>query len=175
MKIEDVIKSTAKIQHGLSITQDLTGTQSTFTWKIEDVSELLTNTGPGESIWSEKFFTHDQGYQLQLQLIPVGVQTLLENYMSLYLHICSGPFDDALTWPFRKDVTFQVVDVTGAGHHISHSVKAMVADPATWEKPTSRPTSEVGVAMFLLLRRLKMEKNCFLRDDALFLRIRVSK
>ena len=59
-----------------------------------------------DSIWaSPSFYSNPGGYKLCCQVCPKGVA---ENYLSLYVHICRGEFDDKLKWPFNGVINVQL-------------------------------------------------------------------
>ena len=69
-------------------------------------------------VWfSPAFYTHQRGYQMCLQVHPNGDIDGLGTHVSIYTCLLRGPFDGRLKWPFRGDITIQIVDQAGEKHH----------------------------------------------------------
>ena len=66
---------------------------------------------------SPAFYTHQQGYRMCLQVYPNGNFDGKGTHVSVYTCLMRGAFDDELKWPFRGDVTVQIVDQAGQKHH----------------------------------------------------------
>ena len=71
-----------------------------------------------DSVWiSPAFHTHQRGYRMCLEVYPNGDHNGLGTHVSIYTCMMRGPFDSGLKWPFRGDVTIQIVDQAGEEHH----------------------------------------------------------
>ena len=68
------------------------------TIKMPDVTK---NTKNRVDWYSDPFYTHHQGYKMQLNVIPAGYGFGEDRYMSVYLCIMDGPFDNELRWELR--------------------------------------------------------------------------
>ena len=70
------------------------------------------------SVWiSPAFYTHQRGYQICLQVHPNGNIDGQGTHVSIYTCLMKGPFDGGLKWPFRGDITIQIVDQAGEKNH----------------------------------------------------------
>ena len=71
-----------------------------------------------DSVWiSPAFHTHQRGYRMCLEVHPNGDIDGQGTHVSIYTCLMRGPFDGGLKWPFRGDVTIQIVDQAGEKHH----------------------------------------------------------
>ena len=71
-----------------------------------------------DSVWiSPVFYTHQRGYRMCLQVHPNGHGDVQGTHVSISTCLMRGPFDGGLKWPFRGDVTIQIVDQAGEKHH----------------------------------------------------------
>ncbi len=59
-------------------------------------------------IMSPPFYSHPKGYKICLQIYPNGFQNGVNTYMSLFVVILRGEFDDTLQWPFTGRVTIDM-------------------------------------------------------------------
>ena len=71
-----------------------------------------------DSVWiSPAFYTHQRGYRMCLEVYPNGDLNGQGTHVSIYTCMMRGPFDGGLKWPFRGNVTIQIVDQAGEKHH----------------------------------------------------------
>ena len=69
-------------------------------------------------VWhSPAFYTHPRGYRMCLLVNPNGYGVVLGTHVSISTCIMRGPFDADLKWPFRGDVTIQIVNQAGEDNH----------------------------------------------------------
>lgn len=71
----------------------------------------------GGDIFLPPFFTHPHGYRLCLQVFPNGYRRGKGTHVSLFMYVMQGPFDSLLKWPFRGELTVQVVNQVGDHDH----------------------------------------------------------
>ena len=70
------------------------------------------------SVWfSPAFYTHQRGYRMCLRVCPNGIGDGQGTHVSIFTCLMRGPFDGGLKWPFRGDITIQIVDQAGEKHH----------------------------------------------------------
>ena len=56
---------------------------------------------------SEPFYSHAGGYKMCLFIYPNGYGLGKDHFLSLYVTILKGEYDDGLHWPFDGQVTVQ--------------------------------------------------------------------
>ena len=65
------------------------------------------------------FYTHPHGYRMCLEVDPKGSQSGKGTHVSVYTHLMKGQlFDDHLKWPFRGEITIQIVNQDGDHDHV---------------------------------------------------------
>ena len=64
---------------------------------------------------SPPFYTHHRGYKLFLGCYANGL--IVKNHVSVYFHMMRGEFDDELKWPFRGEITLQLLSQDGSNEH----------------------------------------------------------
>ena len=64
------------------------------------------------------FYTHANGYQMRLCVYPNGVGDGKGTHVSIFAFMMQGPFDDYLKWPFRGEITIQIVNQVGDHDHV---------------------------------------------------------
>ena len=132
-----------------------------------------------DEVWrSPAFYTHPRRYQMCLLVYPNGIGDGLGTHVSVYTCLMRGPFDGGLKWPFRGDVTIQIVNQAGEDNHqervIPYTDKTPdVAAGRVTDKETSRSW---GISQFLpysLLGYDAVRSTQYLQGDSL--RIQISK
>ena len=101
-----------------------------FVWKIEYFRQMLkvAKRGIDTMISSGNFFTGPNGYKLMLTLYPNGLSAGKNTHISVYLTIQRGKYDAVLPWPFRKTVTFTLIDQGKNLMHRENYVKKLACE-----------------------------------------------
>ena len=58
--------------------------------------------------FSEPFYTHKGGYKMCLSVFANGTGVALDSYVSVFVNLMRGEYDDNLKWPFRGSITVQL-------------------------------------------------------------------
>ena len=68
----------------------------------------------GEEWVSPPFYSHQQGYKMCLEVVSTNDQ----EYLSMYVHILQGEYDDELIWPFEGRANVKLSNwKEDKGHH----------------------------------------------------------
>ena len=92
-----------------------------------------------KDIYLPPFFTHPHGYKMCVFVCPNGTGDGEGTHVSVFTCLMQGPFDDQLKWPFRGEVTIQIVNQ--AGNH-SHVGKTIVYNEKTQHDAAGRVTGK---------------------------------
>ena len=122
------------------------------------------------------FYTHPHGYQMCVEVCPNGNGDGKGSHVSIFTCLMKGPFDEYLKWPFRGEVTIQIVNQAGGHDH-----KEMII-PYTDETPkikagrvSSKDQSKAwGYSKFLdhtTLQNNTTENIQYLKDDHFIVRV----
>lgn len=77
------------------------------------VPEFTKRKATGNSFYSKPFYSHKDGYKMQLKIHTASGQNV-----GVYVFLMQGPNDDHLQWPFRGDIVVELVNWRGdRGHH----------------------------------------------------------
>ena len=130
-------------------------------------------------VWqSPAFYTHPQGYRMCLEVHPNGYGDGLGTHVAIFTCIMRGPFDADLKWPFRGDVTIQIVNQAGKDNHQERVIHYtdQTDDNTAGRVTDSERSAACGFPQLLPHSSLgyNAAKNTqYLRGDSL--RIRISK
>lgn len=93
---------------------------------IVKVTDVIKEMAMKNDVYSKPFYTHHQGYKMQLYVVPGGCGLSEGQFMSVYLCIMDGPFDHQLKWQLRG--TFEVTLLNqlhdGMHHSVSYRIHA---------------------------------------------------
>ena len=73
--------------------------------------------GLNSSWYSPWFYTHPRGYKMCLRVDANGYGIRKNSHVSVYLYMMRGDYDESLKWPFRGDITIQLLNQEGSHEH----------------------------------------------------------
>ena len=93
---------------------------------IIKVSEFERKKDDDDYCFSDTFYTHKDGYNLQLKVFPNGNDVGEDTHVSVYLYMEEGDDDDDLKWPMKKTLRVQLLNQISDSQHYSevHSITA---------------------------------------------------
>jgi TNF receptor-associated factor 4 len=149
-------------------------------WKIKDVRKKLREARgtEGFELTSDPFYTSETGYKLQASLFLNGNGVGDNTHVSVYVKILPGDYDPLLQWPFPHNVSFTLYDQHPDAEKAVNVVESFRPDPS-WENfkrpsSTSNPdTLGFGFPMFVPHNILFHPSRHYIRDDAMFLRVKI--
>lgn len=120
------------------------------------------------------FFTHACGYKMCLRVDANGYGTARGSHVSVALHLMQGNFDGYLEWPFRGEVTVQLLNQLEDKDH--HTVTIAFTDQThhiiAGRLTDRKKGSGQGQLKFIGHRKLQPTSSCqYLKNDCLCLRV----
>eukprot|EP00117_Sycon_ciliatum_P021420 scpid22364/ scgid18779/ TNF receptor-associated factor 3; CD40 receptor-associated factor 1; TRAFAMN len=157
---------------------ETTSYDGVLVWKILSFSHLLEEAkkpGGKTSHYSQPFYTGRHGYKACARLYPNGDGIGFGKALSLFFVVMAGEFDSIVPWPFHQRVTFTLFDQASTSqHHISETFLPDI-NSSSFKKPTSGMNVASGCPSFVTHTTLNASPHDYLKDDTLFLRIRIDK
>ncbi|KAG8450817.1 hypothetical protein GDO86_003184 [Hymenochirus boettgeri] len=151
-------------------------------WKISDYSRKVQEAkvrGNYES-FSPAFYTHKYGYKLQVSAFLNGNGSGEGNYLSVYIRVLPGEYDNLLEWPFSYRVTFSLLDQSDPSlSKPQHITETFNPDPnwKNFQKPSgsrnSLDESTLGFGYPKFISHEDIRKRNYVRDNSIFLRASV--
>lgn len=143
----------------------------TSMWKITDFSRKRRDaiSGRQASFLSPYFYTSQYGYKMCARIYLNGDGLGRETHISLFLCIMRGEYDALLSWPFRKKVTFVLLDQD----NVENVSDAFMPDPrsSSFQRPSRDMNIASGCPCFCSFGQLK--KRSYVVDDTMFIKILV--
>jgi len=141
-------------------------------WKINQFQSRLTDaiTGKVRALHSAPCFTSKYGYKFCLRLYLHGDGMGRGTHLSLFLVIMKSEYDNILEWPFQKTVKFALINQENRSKdHVEKMFPSK--DSSSFQKPKKEMNIASGCPLFIPIERL--EKEGFLKDDSLFLDVKI--
>ena len=121
------------------------GGNFTCRWTIDNWPEVL-QAAKNESdnlrshrILSRPYYVSHPGHKVCLEAFPCGTQAGQGGYLSIYMKVMKGQYDDNLDWPFRFMYSISVVDQKAGGMNKTRSIDPPVEPDGT---PFVRPQTD---------------------------------
>ena len=67
--------------------------------------------------YSPSFYTHSRGYRMCMEVDTNGARDAEGTHVSIYTCLMQGTYDSHLKWPFRGEITIQIVNQAGDHSH----------------------------------------------------------
>ena len=68
--------------------------------------------------FTRPFYTHHDGYKMQLRVYPYGE----DDNISIYCHLMQGENDDHLKWPYKGNIIITLLNQLEDGHHVTRNL-----------------------------------------------------
>ena len=76
----------------------------------------------GEEWYSPPFYSHIGGYKMCLGVVANGWGQGAGTHVSAANYLMRGEYDDDLLWPFRGEITFQLINRRAEEGHVEHTI-----------------------------------------------------
>ena len=124
--------------------------------------------------YTRPFYTHHNGYKMQLCVYPCGE----DNSISVYCHLMQGENDDHLKWPYKGTIMITLLNQLENGHHITRSFR-LVGNSVQHSHVVKKPKSNTirndgwGYSKFFSLSEVECSTTHtqYLVNDTLYLQI----
>ena len=75
----------------------------------------------GEWWHSPPFYSHIGGYKMCLRVVANGWGVGMGTHVSVFNYLMRGEYDNELLWPFRGEITFQLINRRADEGHVEHT------------------------------------------------------
>lgn len=120
------------------------------------------------SMNSSIFKTSKYGYAFMLRVCSTIESN--EEYLSLFLSLYNGEYNNLIPYPFSYDIHFLLWDQSNQQKHIVYVVKPDLNSSA-FLRPTSEKNDEYGIIKFCSLRYLTDRESIYVKDGIFFIRV----
>ena len=176
-KVLELTKKTISLETHISEQNKVLVEQSARLTRVESKPQLTFRLDCFENKKSDKnkfdsssFYTSPKMYKFRIRVYAGGNGSIEGTHISIYATLMNGEHDDALTWPFLGEASFELLNQIEDKNHYKKTVQF---------KNNARPRmveGTLGKAKFIAHTDLAYNpaKNCqYLKDDALIFRVSV--
>ena len=116
--------------------------------------------------YSPPFYTHPHGYKMCLRVTPKGWGYHKGTHLGVAIYMMRGEFDDQLKWPFRGNITYQLMNQEEDKDHVVKTVYFNentgdhVAGRVTGRERSSNGRGRADVHSFSELEPKYLKNNC---------------
>ena len=127
-------------------------------------------------IFSPSCYTHLSGYQMCIELYPNGCGDGKGTHVTVSTFLMRGPYDGHLKWPFRGEITVQIVNQAGDHSHVEKTIPYNDKTPDDFAGRVIDKERGIGWGFheFLPLTDLHYnteKKTQYLKDDIMIVRV----
>ena len=154
------------------------GDQKRFIWKIISLSESmrLVKGGVEGRIESDPFFTGSYGYKLKVIACPsLHYVTSKVTSLKIGIVLMEGKYDDILPWPFRKKITFTVIEQNEDLKERQNHITGYLSPPKSDQEDIflERPGEKMKALESWLILYVPYQTRRFIVNNTLFLQVDV--
>ena len=129
-----------------------------------------------DRVYLPSFFTHSHGYQMCICVISNGVGNGEGTHVSIYTYLMRGPYDDHLKWPFRGEITIQIVNQAGDHSHDEGTIRYNDGTPTDTAGRVIGKERARGWGKQKFLAHMGLEYNAeentqYMKDDIIIVRV----
>ena len=80
------------------------------------MTQYSTHKKDDDEWYSPPFYTGPGGYKMCIEVYSNGFDDGAGSHVSVYVHLMRGEYDSRLVWPFKGDITIQLVNCNTDDH-----------------------------------------------------------
>ncbi|XP_020612122.1 TNF receptor-associated factor 1-like isoform X1 [Orbicella faveolata] len=145
-----------------------------FLWKVDNFIENLRQATAGRHrLASTPFYTERYGYKLRLSIVPNGDGRGKNTHLSVFIIVMKGEYDTILTWPFKKEVKFTLIDQQEDPVERQNVIRKLTGNSlkSNYDRPIGGENKGRGFPEFITHEKLHSRR--YILDDTLFLQVEV--
>ena len=170
-------------QESVKATEDKT---ENLTEKIEELKLAMTGCSgfpkvyrverKGDEVYLPGFYTHQHGYKMCILVFPNGYGDGEGTHISIFTCLMKGLYDDHLKWPFRGNITIQIVNQARDHDHIEDAIPYNDKTPGVYTGKVTRRERSLGWGKPQFLPHSDLEYNAakktqYLKDNHFIVRV----
>ena len=126
-----------------------------------------------KSWFSPLFYSHIGGYKMSLCVVANGTGSGEATHVSVFCYILRGEYDDQLKWPFRGDITIQLLNQSRDEGHRERTVNFddTIPDYVAGRVVGQERVTGFGCCQLIPHTELNTENKEYLKNDRLKFRI----
>ena len=136
-------------------------------------SEAKRNNQVG-AIEGDPFYTSPHGYKMKMTVYLNEIRELLKDHLGVYIWVMKSDHDAILSWPFKKKLTFTLIDQQDNEEERKNIVHTMTpTGQDNFKRPIEKENEGWGCANFVSYARLQTRK--YIKDDTVFITVSIEQ
>ncbi|CAF1364682.1 unnamed protein product [Adineta ricciae] len=120
------------------------------------------------SLESKKFGTSQYGYVFTLRVCTTRQSR--GEYLSMFVTLHRGDFDNVISFPFSCDIHLRLVDQSNRNKHIEHILRPDLNSPVV-SRPRDEKNDEYGIVEFCSMDYLRDPQSVYVKDGRFFTQV----
>ena len=123
--------------------------------------------------YSSPFYTGPGGYKMCISVDANGRGRGAGTHVTVSAHLMRGEYDDWLVWPFRGDITIQVMNQNSDQDHVEKTVffNNFASESSQRVMVKERALTGMGHSQFISHLKLQFTTTQYLKNDCLKFRV----
>lgn len=147
----------------------------TFIWPISNFRfyRRMAIEGHETALHSPEIYTSLYGYKLSVRINLNGVDAGLGKYISLFVHMMRGAYDDILKWPFTGKINLSILDQSSGNRkeNITQTFETR-SNLVAFQKPTTpRNFKGYGFVEFATIDEIREPK--YVKNDRMLVYVQI--
>ena len=150
----------------------MNGSETLYIIEVPEVQQLrqVDVNGVAAPFFSFAIDTDSYGYKFGVRVYLNGVGEGSGRYVSLFVHMMEGEYDDLLRWPFTGRVTLSILDRSDARHNDISQIVQTSQNSSAFARPREAICHKgCGFVKFALIEKVFGPQ--YVKNDKLLLKI----
>ena len=167
-KNQDLTKSVADMDLKVQLQENKT-LNGELIWKIDKIDFRMNQARSGEAVvlHSAPCYTKQYEYKYCTRLYLQGDGMGRSTHVSLFFVVMKSEYDQLLTWPMQKRITFELINPVNEAESVSERFVSDTRSP-TFQRPTRNMNIASGCPMFISIERFLT--GGFILDNSAYIR-----
>ena len=143
-------------------------------WKIDKIDYRMRQARSGKTValHSAPCYTKQYEYKYCSRLYLLGDGMGRSTYISMFVVVMKSEFDQLLTWPMRKRITFKLINLQNEANSV---IESFVSNPrsASFQRPTNNMNVACGCPMFITIERFL--SGGFIKDNCVYIKTTIQE
>ena len=152
-KNQDLSKSVTDMDLKIQLQENKT-LNGELIWKIDKVDFRMTQARSGKvvALHSAPCYTKQYEYKYCTRLYLQGDGMGRSTHVSLFFVVMKSEYDQLLTWPMQKRITFELINHVNEAESV---IESFVSNPrsSSFQRPTNNMNVASGCPMFISIER----------------------
>lgn len=149
-----------------------------YIWKIDKYHQRRLNAinGSETAVVSPDLYSSHFGYRLCFLIYLNGRDSGLGKYISLFVHMMQGEYNNVLEWPFTGRVTLTILDQSESTEPRQHITKSFTGMPnnLAFQKPMVL-CNHIGYGFVEFVQIEQIREPRYIKNDTMLVKVEIKE